>query len=67
MENYVIRIYRRDESDPTRVIGIVEHAGDGRQQRFADMQALWTILTEQHTRHGNTVRKRAREDEPTPR
>jgi len=59
VESYVIRIYRRDESDPTRVIGIVEHAGDGRQQRFADMQALWEILTEHHGRHPHTQRGRA--------
>jgi hypothetical protein len=45
VESYVIRIYRRTDSDPQQVAGIVERAVDGRQQRFATMHELWEILT----------------------
>lgn len=60
MESYVIRIYRRDKSNPRQVVGTVEHADDWRQPRFADIRSLWAILTEHHPRHGNTARKRIR-------
>ncbi|MBA2409572.1 MAG: hypothetical protein H0V62_07315 [Gammaproteobacteria bacterium] len=58
VESYVIRIYWREERDPRQVVGIVEHADDGRQQSFSDMRSLWAILTEHPTRYRNTARKR---------
>ncbi len=44
VESYVIRIYRRTNRDPRKLIGIAERAEDGRQQRFATMYELWEIL-----------------------
>ncbi|MHB8534050.1 MAG: hypothetical protein ACYDBW_01225 [Sulfuricaulis sp.] len=44
MESYVIRIYRRHESDPERVVGMVEHPENGAAERFSGMAELVTIL-----------------------
>jgi hypothetical protein len=44
IESYVIRIYRRTDSDPQQAIGIAERTEDGRQQHFSTMQQLWEIL-----------------------
>ncbi len=44
MESYVIRIYRRYESEPERVVGLVEHPENGAVQRFSDVAELVNIL-----------------------
>jgi hypothetical protein len=44
VESYVIRIYRRNDSDPGHLVGIVENANDGRQVLFSTMRQLWEIL-----------------------
>jgi hypothetical protein len=50
MESYVIRVYRRAEDDPQRMVGIIEIVQEGRQQRFSSMQELWEILAAGNTR-----------------
>lgn len=45
MECYVVRVYRRTESDPQHVVGLIEIVQDGQQRRFSSMEELWEILT----------------------
>lgn len=44
MESYVIRIYRRHEAEPERVVGLVEHPDNGEVERFSGMAELVSIL-----------------------
>ncbi|MDQ4146649.1 MAG: hypothetical protein M3120_02975 [Pseudomonadota bacterium] len=63
MESYVIRVYRRAEDDPQRMVGIIEIVQEGRQQRFSSMQELWEILAAGNTRRKvNIARERKPED-----
>lgn len=42
--SYIIRIYRRDDSDPCRLAGIVEDIEAGGKQRFNSFDELKVIL-----------------------
>lgn len=44
MENYIVRIYRRDAQDPERVSGLVEVVGDGATRPFTSFEELSEIL-----------------------
>jgi len=44
MENYIVRIYRRDDSDPDAVMGVVESVEDDRQQTFDSIEQLSSLL-----------------------
>lgn len=44
MESYVIRIYRRHDSEPERVVGLVEHPENGAVERFSGLSELVNIL-----------------------
>ena len=44
LDIYVIRIYRRDESEPGMVVGIVEDIGTNVKQRFASFEELKKVL-----------------------
>jgi hypothetical protein len=62
VESYVVRIYRRNHSDPQHLIGIVEIVEDGRQQRFSTMQQLWEILAARGPKRTNVVKEHKPED-----
>jgi hypothetical protein len=55
VESYVIRIYRRSDSDPGHLVGIVENTNDGRQLPVSTMQQLWEILTAPDVARGDDV------------
>jgi len=42
--SYIIRIYRRDESDPGLIVGTVEDIESDVKQRFASFEELKRIL-----------------------
>jgi hypothetical protein len=44
LDNYIVRIYRRDKSDPDRIVGIVEDIGSNVQRRFIGFPELSKIL-----------------------
>lgn len=44
MEIYIIRIYRRDETDPTLLAGIVEEPEEPQSRAFANIAELMDIL-----------------------
>jgi hypothetical protein len=44
VESYIVRIYRRDERNSTRVHGIVEQVGSNRSRSFNSMRELVVVL-----------------------
>jgi len=44
VENYIVRIYRRDRTNPQRVNGVLESVERETQQAFADLDTLSTLL-----------------------
>lgn len=44
VESYVVRIYRRYETEPERVVGLVEHPELGTSERFNGITELLNIL-----------------------
>ena len=45
MENYIVRIYRRDSADPGRIHGVLESVEQNIQQPFASLDSLKNMLT----------------------
>jgi hypothetical protein len=44
MENYIVRIYRRDSTDPDRVNGMLESVEQETRRPFANLNTLNTML-----------------------
>jgi hypothetical protein len=44
MDTYIIRIYRREKSDPHTLAGIVEEPGVPGKKAFVNLDQLWDIL-----------------------
>lgn len=44
LDIYIIRIYRRDESEPGMIVGIVEDIGTNVKKRFSSFEDLRKIL-----------------------
>ena len=49
MENYVLRIYRREKKDPRILIGVVEEVGVEGNKAFRNLDELWSILNSSKT------------------
>jgi len=45
MENYIVRIYRRDNTDPDRINGVLESVEQETRQPFASLNSLRTMLS----------------------
>lgn len=46
MENYIVRIYRRDEYQPDGIVGLLEAVETGEIQPFRTLSELTAILAE---------------------
>lgn len=44
LDNYIIRIYRRDKSIPRFIVGTVEEIGSRVKKGFTTFDELWEIL-----------------------
>jgi len=44
LENYVLRIYRREKNDPRILVGVVEEVGVEGNRAFTSLEELWKIL-----------------------
>lgn len=44
MENYMVRIYRRDEEDPEKIAGILEAPGVEEKRVFKSFEELREIM-----------------------
>ncbi len=45
VESYILRIYRRDEEDLKKLVGLVEIVGLEEKKAFKNIEELWRILT----------------------
>lgn len=45
MENYIVRIYRRDDNDSENVVGMLENVETQQQQLFHNLVTLTKLLT----------------------
>lgn len=50
MEVYIVRVCRRDESDPLMIAGIVEEPGEPARRASANIDELWDILIQKRPR-----------------
>lgn len=57
MDNYVVRIYRRDTKNPGLLVGVVEEVGVEGNRAFHSLDELWAIL-----RTGNSHSERKKGD-----
>jgi len=62
VESYVVRIYRRYETEPERVVGLVEHPEQGTVERFNGIAELLKILLA-HTQSAEIVATPEERDE----
>ena len=44
MDNYIVRIYRREKDNPRMLIGLVEEVGASGKKAFNTFDDLWEIL-----------------------
>jgi hypothetical protein len=49
MENYVVRIYRRDASDPHKVAGVFESVEQETENTFTHLSSLLSLLATDRT------------------
>ena len=57
MDTYVIRIYRREESGPHGLAGIVEGPGVPGKKDFVNLEQLWDILNSKKKKPVETKKK----------
>jgi hypothetical protein len=55
-DSYVVRIYRRDEQHPGKVVGVVEFVGNAGQMGFKSLDELCRILAPENTGGGKEKR-----------
>jgi hypothetical protein len=44
LDNYIVRIYRRNKGDQRLLVGLVEEVGSGGKRAFNTFDDLWDIL-----------------------
>lgn len=44
LANYIVRIYRLDQKNPRRLVGVVEEVGVKGRKGFTNYDELWDIL-----------------------
>jgi hypothetical protein len=44
VDNYIVRIYRREKDNPRVLVGLVEEVGTKGKRAFNDLDDLWEIL-----------------------
>jgi hypothetical protein len=57
MENFIVRIYRRENADPNRVTGVVEDPDSSESKRFSNIEDLISILVPQAINTKNKKKK----------
>ena len=53
MDSYMVRIYRKEENNPQKLVGVVQKVGVEEKEVFSTFDELWSIL--------NPVRKDTRQ------
>ena len=49
MESYIVRLYRRDATNPENLVGLIETVGVEKTRSFHTVAELVAILSEPHT------------------
>jgi hypothetical protein len=62
LENYIVRIYRRDSGNPFEIAGIVESVEDEKKQAFKNMNELSQILRSPEEKRPSRKKKRAKKE-----
>ncbi|MGE5241097.1 MAG: hypothetical protein ACM3NI_05560 [Bacteroidota bacterium] len=62
VESYVVRIYRRYETEPERLVGLVEHPEQGTVEKFNGIAELLKILLA-HTQSAEIIATSEERDE----
>jgi len=44
MDSYLVRIYRKAENNPRKLVGVVEEPGAKEKKAFHNLYELWDIL-----------------------
>ena len=59
MENYILRIYRREKNNSRILVGVVEEVGVEGNKAFTNLEELWKILNspKAETRKGKKSKK----------
>jgi len=57
MESYVLHIYRRDEQDPQKVVGLIEVVDKGETKVFSSFEDLREILASKNMNTLTTERQ----------
>jgi len=48
MESYIVRLYRRDTTNPEKLVGLIETVGLDKTRSFHTVSELVAILSEPH-------------------
>lgn len=56
---FIVRIYRRDELDARRIVGIVQIVDNGRSKAIRSPDELWRIMDRYTPGNGRTGQRRA--------
>ncbi len=64
MDNYIVRIYRREKDNPRLLVGLVEEVGVSGKKAFNTLDDLWEILNRQtEDKKGKYVPAKSRQAE----
>jgi uncharacterized protein (DUF2235 family) len=61
MDNYIVRVYRREKDNPRMLVGLVEEVGLKGKKAFNTLDDLWEILNSQGRDEQQARSKRKRE------
>lgn len=57
MENYIVRVYRREEDNPRTLVGVVEEVGVEGNKAFTSIDELFDILGPRKRKGSRKLRK----------
>ena len=66
MENYIVRIYRRDETDPEKMAGTFESVEKETRKAFTSLDTLVDLLTPKRGARHNPDKPHSNEFEQAP-
>ena len=55
MENYIVRIYRRDDADPNKLVGVCESVEQDTRDTFKTLGRLMSLISPSTDEGGNAM------------
>ncbi|HWR72830.1 MAG TPA: hypothetical protein VN604_06650 [Nitrospirota bacterium] len=65
IETYIVRIYRRDDKDDEKIMGLVETAGKDKKERFGSREELYRIIRGYPAIRGEETKPKTRIKHPS--